>query len=114
VTCGRWRQEIANLLGQGYSDDQIFTYFAERYGDDVTGIPLNGEQRNLALLFPIILTLVAGILIVWQVRRLKMQEETRALQAARVAGLREDYDRPVPDNVDPTYLQRFLNLLEEK
>jgi hypothetical protein len=62
----------------------------------------------------VVLTLVAGVLIVWQMRRMKMQGETRALQAARAAGLHQEYDRPVPDNVDPDYLQRFLTLLEEK
>lgn len=114
VTCKAWRQEIANLLGEGYGDDQIYEYFSVRYGSDVTGVPLEDGEKGLALGLPAILTVVIGVLVVWQVWRMRQREETRAHEAARTAGLNTEYDRPVPDNVDPEGLRIFLQILEDR
>jgi len=111
-TCVAWRQEIAELIGQGLNDDSIRRYFADRYGGDVTGVPLDTNQRNLALGLPAILTIILGIGVIYQVWRMRQQGETQAQVAARSAGIRTDYARPVPDNVDRDYLDRFLKLLE--
>jgi len=113
VTCQAWRQEIANLLGQGYSDEAIFSYFAERYGDDVTGIPLEENDRGLALGLPLLVAVLLGLLVVWQLWRSRLQNETRAHQAARAAGIDLQYNRPVPNNVDRMGLDEFLRLVEE-
>lgn len=114
VTCQRWRQEIANLLGQGYEDQAIFTYFAERYGDDVTGLPLENQDRNFAFGLPAVLTLLMGGLVITQVWRMRRKSESSAHRAANQAGISSDYDRPVPDNVDSEGLKVFLKLLEEQ
>jgi formate-dependent nitrite reductase complex subunit NrfF len=111
VTCTAWRQQIATMLGQGFEDQEIFTYFSERYGDEVTGIPLEGEQRDFALVLPLAIAIVVGLAILWRVRW--MQGESQGLQVARAAGLHEGFARPVPDNVDREYLERFLALLKD-
>ena len=109
-TCFRWRQEVANLLGEGYTDTEIKSYFAERYGGEVTGVPIDDDQRNIVLGLPIILALVAGVLVVWQIIRLRPQGLTRAQEAARSAETLAEYDRPVPNNVDRDYLERFFDV----
>lgn len=114
VTCRAWRQEIATLLGEGNSPDEIYEYFSVRYGDDVTGVPLENDQKAFALGLPAALTLILGLLVVWQVSRMRAKGETRAQQAARSAGLLQDFERPVPDNVDPEGLRLFLKRLEER
>lgn len=113
-TCFRWRQEIANLLGEGKTDEEIYTYFATNYGEDVTGVPLSDSNRGLALGLPIFLTLVIGGGVGWQIWRIYQKQEPRAAKAAKAAGLREDYIRPVPDNVDSEALATFMRLVEEK
>jgi len=112
VTCKAWREEIATLLGDGYSDDEIKEYFSVRYGGEVTGVPLESADRNLALGLPLVITLIIGVVIVFQVWRLSNQTQSRAYQAAQSAGLMADYDRPVPNNVDPIYLKRFMEMIE--
>lgn len=112
-TCAAWRQEIATLLGEGYADADIRQYFADRYGDEVTGVPLQNNQRNLALGLPVLLIAVIGVVIGYQIWRLRQRGQSRAQQAAHSAGLLSDHKRPVPDNVDPEYLKRFLSLLED-
>lgn len=113
-TCRAWRQEIARLLGENYSDSEIKTYFAENYGSAVTGVPLKAQDRNIGLGLPALLIVLAGLFIGWRLWMLRQQGESRALQAARAAGLHPDYERPVPDNVDPDYLERFMRLVEER
>lgn len=113
-TCAAWRQEIATLLGEGKADQEIMAYFAQNYGDDVTGIPLEGTQRYLALLVPLMVALLLGGMVAWQLGRMRQRGLTRAQSAAQSAGLQSGYQRPVPDNVDPAYLERFLSLLEER
>lgn len=114
VTCRAWRQEIARLLGEGYSDSDIKSYFAENYGSAVTGVPLKTEDRNIGLGLPALLIVLAGVVIGGRLLLLYQRGESRALQAARAAGLRSDYDRPVPDNVDADALERFMRLVEER
>jgi cytochrome c-type biogenesis protein CcmH/NrfF len=114
-TCLRWRQEIANLLGDGRSDQEIMEFFAATYGDDVTGVPLQNEDRGLALGLPLLLSLVIGAAVLGRVWLLGQRGgPTKAQLAAEAAGLNPNYQRPVPNNVDPVYLERFLGLLEDK
>lgn len=112
-TCAAWRQEVANLLGQGYTDEEIMQEFAVLYGDEISGVPLGGSDRTIALLLPALLALGVAVVIVWQVLAVRQRGSSRAQAAADAAGLHEDFERPVPDNVDPEYLERFLILLEE-
>ncbi|NJL94091.1 MAG: hypothetical protein HC915_10360 [Anaerolineae bacterium] len=114
VTCRAWRQEVANLLGEGYSDDQVFAQFAELYGNEISGLPLRQEDRNFALLLPILAVLGMAALVGFQVWRITQGQQSRAQQAAAQAGVRPDYARPVPDNVDPHYLEDFLALVEDR
>jgi len=112
-TCAAWRQEVANLLGQGYTDDEILQEFARLYGDKISGVPLGGSDRTIAFGLPMALAAIIALVIFWQVYQLRQRSLTRAQAAAAEAGLVEGFNRPVPDNVDPAYLERFLQLLEE-
>ena len=112
-TCAAWRQEVANLLGDGYTDDEILQEFSTLYGDKISGVPLGGSDRTIALVFPALLALGIAAVIVWQVLQLRQRGSSRAQAAADAAGLVEGFNRPVPDNVDAEYLERFLVLLEE-
>lgn len=37
--CAMWREEIADLLVLGFSEDEIYEYFYERHGDMVLALP---------------------------------------------------------------------------
>jgi len=112
-TCAAWRQEVANLIGEGYTDDEILQEFARLYGDKISGVPLGGSDRTIAFGLPAVLATIVAVVIGWQVWQLRQRETSRAQTAADAAGLVEGFSRPVPDNVDPDYLERFLQLLEE-
>jgi cytochrome c-type biogenesis protein CcmH/NrfF len=114
-TCAAWRQEVAVLLGEGYTDDEILEYFADRYGEKISGVPIKEKNRLLALGLPALLATIFGLVVVWQLLRLRERGESRALQAAKAAGtLVTEYGRPVPDNVDFNALERFLRMVDEQ
>lgn len=110
--CQVWREEIAMLLSEGETEDEIRQHFAERYGEQVSGVPLNDDDRLLVFMIPLGISVLAIGAIGWRIYLWRENEDNRALQAARSAGTREGYDRPVPDNVDPAYVERVLADLE--
>lgn len=110
--CKAWREEIALLLSEGKTEDEIRQHFADRYGENVSGVPLNDNDRLLVFFIPLGISVLAVALIGWRIYLWRGNDTNRALQAARTAGLRTEYDRPVPDNVDSTYIKRVLADLE--
>ncbi|MBI5928080.1 MAG: cytochrome c-type biogenesis protein CcmH [Chloroflexi bacterium] len=109
--CQAWREEIGDLLAQGKNEQEIKQHFADRYGEKVTGVPVSAANRRLTYGIPIALAVAAGLMVSFQVYQWR-RRETRAVQVARAANLDENYDRPVPDNVDPAYLERLMKLLD--
>lgn len=112
--CRAWREEIAELLDLGRNEDQVREYFADRYGEKVSGVPLKSGNRLLTFGLPIALITLSTLGIGWQVFQWKKREDSRAMHAARQADtLVDDDNRPIPNNVDSNYLNRVLRDLKE-
>lgn len=109
--CQVWREEIAYLLSEGQNESEIRQHFADRYGEQVSGVPLDDRNRFLVYAIPAVLSLLVIVAIGWQVWRWQGKNQ-KAIQAARAAGTLDQYQRPVPDNVDPDLLKRVLSDLE--
>ncbi len=110
--CQVWREEIAMLLSEGKTQDDIREHFADRYGEQVSGVPLDQNDRLLVFLIPLGISLLAVGLVGWRIYLWRDTNTNRALQSARSAGTRPEFARPVPDNVDPLYIERVLADLE--
>jgi len=64
TTCEQWRAQIADLLKQDYTDQQVLDYFSTRYGKQVLQEPPpQGVTLWLWLLPFVALALAAGALI---------------------------------------------------
>ena len=62
--CEMWREEIADLLILGYSEDEIYEYFYERHGDMVLATPpLIGFNWLIYIIPPIVLIVGTVFLI---------------------------------------------------
>lgn len=63
AACAQWRQQIADLLGQGYSEQQIYDYFAAQYGQGVLAAPpARGLNWLIYVLPPLAILIAAGFL----------------------------------------------------
>lgn len=114
--CRAWREEIADYLAAGMTESEILDTMGQRYGEKISGIPLTENNRRFTYAIPIVLALFAAAGVIFQIRRMRDKDHATSgpAVAARSAGLLEEHDRPVPDNVDPIYLERLLNLLNEE
>ncbi|MCC6613467.1 MAG: cytochrome c-type biogenesis protein CcmH [Anaerolineae bacterium] len=89
--CTEWREEIRDMLGQGYSSDEVKADFVRRFGDRVVGTPLDPTLRALSVVTPYVLAGLALIAAVWTVMRWRMGVKTSA------AGVPELATPPVPE-----------------
>lgn len=60
LTCEQWREQIGELLAQGYSEQEVLDYFAERYGTQVLQEPPRSGFTLLLWILPVIALLAGG------------------------------------------------------
>jgi cytochrome c-type biogenesis protein CcmH len=63
--CAQWRALIREKLAQGWSENQIKTYFVEQYGDRVLAVPPARGINWLVYVIPP-LAILAGIFILYR------------------------------------------------
>jgi cytochrome c-type biogenesis protein CcmH len=97
AACAQWRQQIADLLAEGYSQQEIYDYFAAQYGDAVLAAPpARGFNWAVYILPP--LAIMLGAILTW-----------RLLRGSRRAAMQSVADRVVKSK----YLQQVEKELEE-
>ncbi len=89
--CADWRQEIRDMLGEGYTSDEVKADFVRRFGDRVVGTPLDPTLRALSVVTPYVLAGLALIAAVWTVLRWRMGVKSSA------AGVPEFNAPPTPE-----------------
>jgi cytochrome c-type biogenesis protein CcmH len=82
AACAQWRQQIADLLVQGYSEQQIYDYFAAQYGQGVLAAPPARGLNWLVYVLPPVAILAAAALL-W--RNLRTWKQAPAPKASRPA-----------------------------
>ena len=50
--CARWRDQVRELLAQGYTDKEVERYFADRFGARAVGTPLDEATRFQTVVLP--------------------------------------------------------------
>ncbi len=104
AACADWRAEIRTMLEQGRGEEEIRTYFVDRYGRRVLATP---QARGLDLLVWVLPVVgVAGGLAVLVVALRRMAPGALAAQAEPQVGL--NYD-----DLDPTYVARLEQEAQE-
>lgn len=63
--CVQWRQQIADLLTEGYTEQQIYDYFVARYGERVLAAPPARGLNWLVYLAPPLILLLG---VLWLTR----------------------------------------------
>jgi cytochrome c-type biogenesis protein CcmH len=62
--CIQWRQQIADMLAQGYTEQQIYDYFAQFGPNVLAAPPATGINWLIYILPP--LGILAGAIIIWR------------------------------------------------
>ncbi len=65
AACAQWRQQIADLLAQGKSAQQIYDYFAQQYGPSVLATPPARGLNWLVYILPPLGVLLA-VALLWR------------------------------------------------
>jgi cytochrome c-type biogenesis protein CcmH len=68
LTCEQWRDQINDLVAQGYSDEEVLDYFAVRYGQQVLQEPPKSGWRLFLWVLPVIVLLAGGGWLIFAVR----------------------------------------------
>ncbi len=63
------RQQVAEMIRAGHSDDEIVDYFVQRYGDFVSYHPPLTPQTMILWLAPLMAMAGGLLLVVFQIRR---------------------------------------------
>lgn len=69
--CAQWRQQIADLLTEGYSEDEIHDYFVLQYGDRVLAEPPRRGLNWLVYVVPPVVVIAGIVFLVVYLRRLR-------------------------------------------
>jgi cytochrome c-type biogenesis protein CcmH len=103
LTCEQWRDQINDLVVQGYSDQEILDYFATRYGTQVLQEPPKDGSTLFLWVLPVIVLLAGGVWLIWALRRWARP----APQPVSVVSQRE----PVPTVSQPS--SQYLSQVEK-
>lgn len=97
--CSDWREEIRDKLAQGWSEAEIKSYFAERYGDQTLAQPPLRGLNWLLFLLPLCVITAAVTIYVSFLRR-KMAPQVQ--------------NQPVPSSSENHYVDRLEQELKHR
>lgn len=101
--CAQWRDQVREKLTLGWTEQEIYDFFVEQYGDRVLAEPPRRGLNWLIYLVPPI-ALLAGAILLYQLLRKSTQS---SLQAAEAAKSKVEPDSSPSDD-------KYTSLLEEE
>lgn len=80
--CIRWREQVRELLAQGYTEEQVRQYFIDHFGMRTVGTPTDPTSRLLTIFLPLGLIGIVGLIAVFGVvrRRRSTPDDAEALE----------------------------------
>lgn len=68
VACQQWRDEIRDKLRQGWTEDEIYDYFVEKFGDRVLALPPRRGLNWLIYILPPVIIVLGGVFVFRTIR----------------------------------------------
>jgi cytochrome c-type biogenesis protein CcmH len=79
LTCEQWRDQINDLVKQGYSDKEVLDYFVTRFGEQVLQEPPKSGSTLFLWVLPVTILLIGGIWLAFVLRRWAGREAVPAM-----------------------------------
>jgi cytochrome c-type biogenesis protein CcmH len=98
LTCEQWREQIDELVDEGYSDQEVLDYFSTRYGDQVLQEPPQRGFTLLVWILPVVALIGGGTWLVITLRKWRRDPEPVAVSATP--------DAPTTPKTDDDYLSQ--------
>jgi cytochrome c-type biogenesis protein CcmH len=83
LTCAQWRDQISDLVKQGYSDEDVLKYFSNRYGSQVLQEPPKSGMTLFLWILPVLVLLAGGVWLIMALRRWSRPEPAMTGAAVR-------------------------------
>lgn len=83
LTCMQWKDEIKRQLQAGQTEEEIITYFVDRYGQKVVSVPTDPLLRGISFAAPIIGAVVALLIGVWTFRQWMSNDPAKEIVRAQ-------------------------------
>ncbi len=99
--CSRWREQVRDLLAQGYTDEQVAQYFVDHFGAKTVGTPTDPGTQFLTVILPLLLIGLIGVAIAVTLLRWRRPSPSQA-QAPGVEPP-DDYRAQLEDELRKRY-----------
>lgn len=92
-TCQQWRDQIADLLEQGYSEQEVLNYFETQYGTQVLLEPPKSGSTLWLWVLPFVAIIAGGAWLIYTMRRWNKgaPAPSTAEPAPRAGSIPDDY-----------------------
>jgi cytochrome c-type biogenesis protein CcmH len=97
LTCEQWRNQINDLIEQGYGDEEVLNFFTARYGEQVLQEPPKSGWRLFLWMLPFVVLIVGGGWLLYAMRKWAGREVAPAIAAPSFSKSSSD-PAPVPGN----------------
>lgn len=102
-TCEQWRGQIADLLAEGYTEQEVLDYFEARYGTRVLLEPPAHGPTLILWVLPVVALLAGGI---WLAMVMRKWNQAKPITASAVAGV-------APELNDSSVSDEYLTQVEQ-
>lgn len=102
--CQDWRAQIKDQLGQGWSDEQVITYFVAQYGGRVLAEPKRSGFTSFVWILPVVAVGIGLIVLAQLLRQWRRQRAAPAVAQPPVAAAAD---------ISPEVLERLEKELRE-
>ena len=74
LTCEQWREQIGDLVAEGYSDQEVLDYFSARYGTQVLQEPPRSGSTLILWVLPVLAVVLGVGLLGYTIRNWSRRE----------------------------------------
>jgi cytochrome c-type biogenesis protein CcmH len=103
AACAQWRQQIADLLVEGYSEQEIYDYFVLQYGDRVLAEPPRHGLNWLIYIAPPAIILIGAFYVFQYLRK----NRTDIAELAAEEGAADDADNEYLSQIEEELKKRL-------